>query len=254
MKFSRNLLAVGMAFTAGAAFAAANDVLISFSTKGPDTYADGAMVMDGECYALVWTPAGSSGAVVAADGSAQGGEVVLTAPVAKNGRCPRVMFEVDAAVVSSRYKDGSWGVYLLDTRRFGEGGVVTLAGTSAGRAASVNASGLVPGSTVRLAEGQQARLAGLPGANASAESAVPDGTPRPEITGIRLDGANVYVTVKGTSPHLAYALSSGERPAEIGADAADMLRSGAASPDDEIVFVTPVKKGSAFFRVGRKTP
>ena len=81
---------------ASAAFAAQNDALVSFSSKGPDAYADGTTVLDGECYALVWMSGGASGLTVAADGSATGGEIVLAAPVARNGRCPKVVFEVDA--------------------------------------------------------------------------------------------------------------------------------------------------------------
>ena len=80
----------------GAAFAAQNDALVSFSTKGPDAYADGTTVLDGECYALVWLQNGASGLTVAADGTATGGEIVLAAPIAKGGRYPSVVFEVDA--------------------------------------------------------------------------------------------------------------------------------------------------------------
>ena len=35
--------------------AGTDDTLIAFSTKGPDRYADGTTVLDGECYALVWS-------------------------------------------------------------------------------------------------------------------------------------------------------------------------------------------------------
>ena len=38
--------------------ASINDTCISFSTKGPDTYLDGSVVLDGECYALVWSKDG----------------------------------------------------------------------------------------------------------------------------------------------------------------------------------------------------
>ena len=107
---------------AGAALAAANDALIAFSTPGVDTYADGTPVLDGECYALVHLDAGEAGFSLAADGTATGGEIVLAAPVAKGGRCPKVMFEVDAKDVETKYKGGSWRVYLLDTRRWGADG------------------------------------------------------------------------------------------------------------------------------------
>lgn len=234
-----------------AAFAAQNDPLITFSTVGPDKYADGTTVLDGECYALVWTPAGSTGAVVAADGSAQGGEIVLTAPVAKNGRCPKVVFEVDAKLAETRYKNGTWGVYLLDTRRYGEGGAVALSGTSGGRATAVNAAGLVDGSSVSVGAGQMASVVGLSGASASDETAVPEGAPRPEIVGIRVEGANVFVTVRGTVPYLQYDLSSGATPGEV-TEKANSPRGGAAAQDEEIVLVAPAKAGAAFFRVGRK--
>ena len=251
MKLSRDILAIGMAFMAGATFAAANDVLITFSTKGPDKYADGAPVLDGECYALLWTPAGSPGPVVAADGSVQGGEIVLTAPVAKNGRCPKVVFEVGAELVASRYNGGTWSVYLLDTRRYGEDGSVSLAGLVNGRATAVNASGMIAGSTVSTREGQIAGVAGLVGASAAAETAVPEGTPSPKVVGIRIEGANVFVTVKGTVPYLQYDLATGDTPSAV-VEKANVPRAGAESVEDEVTFVTPVKAGAAFFKVNRR--
>ena len=86
---------VAVSMAVFAANAAQNDLLISFSTKGPDTYADGTTVMDGECYALVWIPEGASGAAIASDGTAaDGAKIVLVAPIAKNGRCPNVVYRV----------------------------------------------------------------------------------------------------------------------------------------------------------------
>ena len=219
----------------------------------PYKYADGSVVLDGECYALVWTPKGSAGAVVDADGTVQGGEMVLVAPVAKNGRCPKVVFEVGAGLVASRYKDGSWSVYLLDTRRYGDGGAVSLAGLSGGHATVVNASGLVPGSIVSFADsnGQMAGIANLAGASAASETAVPEGTPRPEIVGIHIEGANVFVTVKGTVPYLQYDLATGSAPTDV-SEKANVPHGGAESVDEEVTFVAPVKPGATFFKVGRK--
>ena len=85
------------AILVGTAFAAANDTLVMFSTKGPDTYADGTQVLDKECYALVWDK-DSEPFSVAADGTTTGGDIVLFAPFAEKGRCPKVLFEVDAAL------------------------------------------------------------------------------------------------------------------------------------------------------------
>ena len=245
----RAVCGVVAAFALCSAFAAQNDALVTFSTKGPDKYADGSVVVDGERYALVWTAAGSDGAAIAADGSVKGGEIVLTAPVAKGGRCPTVMFEVEADDIETKYKNGTWSVYLLDTRRYGADGSVTLAGVSGGRPVAVNAAGLVAGSSVKLSSGGISDAAVAAAASASSATAVPEGTPSPTITGIRVEGANVFVTVRGTVPHLAYGLKSGETPSEV-SEPAGAPRSGEES--GEITLVAPMKKGGEFFKVERR--
>ena len=55
----KKILFVFGAFALAFAATAELDTLITFSTKGPDTYLDGKTVMDGECYALVWTKNGA---------------------------------------------------------------------------------------------------------------------------------------------------------------------------------------------------
>ena len=54
----RLTMMLGVAGLAVASFAAVDDTLISFSTPGPDKYADGTDVLAGECYALVWSKDG----------------------------------------------------------------------------------------------------------------------------------------------------------------------------------------------------
>ena len=250
MKISAMMVAAAVA---GAAFAAQNDALVSFSTPGVDTYADGSPVLDGECYALVWTATGSTGFSLAADGTASGGEIVLVAPVAKGGRCPKVIFEVDASDIETKYRGGSWGVYLLDTRRWGSDGAAKPAGTVGGKVRLVNAAGAVSGAAVNVASGSLSSAVGSTGAVASSATAVPAAAEakKPVITGIRVDGANMYVTVKGTVPYLQYGLSSGATPDAV-AEGVGSPRTGAVADDEEIVLVAPAKKGSAFFKVGRK--
>ena len=58
-RFFRALAPV-LLLLAGSAFAGPDDKVLVFSTPGVDRYADGAPVLDGECYALVWAPAGRS--------------------------------------------------------------------------------------------------------------------------------------------------------------------------------------------------
>ena len=249
----KKTLSIVASVLSAAAFAAANDALVAFSTPGVDRYADGTPVLDGECYALVWTAEGSAGFSLAADGTASGGEMVLVAPLAKGGRCPKVFFEVDAADMESKYVGGSWGVYLLDTRSWGPDGVARPAGTAGGRVRLVNAAGAVSGATVKVAAGSLSSAVGTSGSVASSATALPASAEgkNPVVTGIRVDGANVYVTVKGTVPYLQYALSSGATPGSV-SEGVGSPRTGAEADDEEIVLVAPAKKGSAFFKVGRR--
>ena len=125
--------AVGLAF---AATAAIDDALLAFSTVGPDKYADGTTVLDGECYALVRTLPGATFGGIAADGTAvaETDEIVLLAPLAKDGRCPKVLFQIP-----SDKSEGTFSVYLLDTRVKAEDGTVAPAGLKAnGKPALVN--------------------------------------------------------------------------------------------------------------------
>ena len=80
----RLLTVFGVAGLAMASFAAVNDTLISFSTPGVDTYADGTAVRDGECYALVWSADGVfEGLDVNGRPLDAADAVVLVAPVAR---------------------------------------------------------------------------------------------------------------------------------------------------------------------------
>ena len=238
----KNMLSMLAAMAATAAFAAANDVLITFSTPGPDRYADGKTVMDGECYALCWSKDFSKFAVKS-DGTAEGGEVVLKAPLAKNGRCPSVTFEVDADEAATKYAGGEWAVYLLDTRRFAADGTASVAGAAA---RSVNTSGLVAKASV--GEGSVGSLAS--GAAAATDVASGVELPKPEITGIKVLDGNVYVTVKGTVPFLAYGLAEGATPDAV-TESVGEQKPGRVSADDEVILVAPAKAGGAFFKVAR---
>ena len=103
--------AIGLA---AASFADMNDALLSFATQGPDKYADGTTVIDGECYALVWTANGATFGGFNADGTLVSAtdRIVLAAPLAKGGKCPQTLFQINAAV-ADELKDGTYAVYLL---------------------------------------------------------------------------------------------------------------------------------------------
>jgi len=226
-----------------AAFAAQNDALVTFSTKGPDKYADGKVVMDGECYALCWSKDFSQFAIKV-DGSAEGGEVVLKAPVAKGGRCPTVTFQVAAEKVAAQYAGGSWAVYLLDTRRFAADGTATVAGASA---KTVNTIGFV----ARASVGSGSLGSVAAGAGATSEVAAGVEVPQPQITGIRIVDGNVYVSVKGTVPFLSYGLTEGATPDAV-TEAVGEAAPGKVSAEDEVILVAPAKASGEFFKVERK--
>ena len=234
------MLSMFAAMAATAAFAAANDVLITFSTPGTDTYADGTPVLDGERYALCWSTDFDQ-FKIKPDGTAEGGAIVFAAPLAKGGHCPTTLFEVDADLVAKKYTGGSWAVYMLDTRKFGATGAVA----SVGSMDAVNTFGAV-GNSVAVDTGSAGGL--LAGFSGAAKTATGD-VAEPQITGIRVFEGNVYVTVKG-APYLGYGLKEGATPAKVASDVADAKAT--ASGEEEVTIVTPVKEGGAFFKVNRK--
>ena len=126
------MLIAGLVLAVAGMATAAMDTVLTFSTVGPDRYANGDDVVPGESYALVWT-ADIAGFTLSDDGTATGGKVVLVAPVAEGGRCPPVKLNIKASV-APQYEGGVWGVYLFDTR-----------------SGSVNGVKLIPSATVEVA-------------------------------------------------------------------------------------------------------
>ena len=257
MAMKKGMISVVAAVAAVVVFGAQNDLLISFSTKGPDTYADGTTVLDKECYALVWTPNGVEGSI-AADGSAsEGAEIVLVAPVAKGGHCPNVVYRVDAGRVETEFRQGtgSWSVYLLDTRKYSydEDGntVVTLAGLKAdGNVKLVNASNKVGEASVSAGVGANTSLAAAVATSATTGAAMPEDVPEPRVIGIEIKGDNVFVTVENAAPYLAYDLKTGETPDKVTEQA---NRPATGGDDGKVILVAPVSEsGTGFFKVGTK--
>ena len=201
---------------AAASFADMNDALLSFATQGPDKYADGTTVIDGECYALVWTAAGAEFGGFKADGTLASAtdRLVLAAPLAKGGKCPQTLFQINAAV-ADELKDGTYAVYLLDTRVKAEDGTTQLAGFKDGKAKVVNAQSAVGDSTAAAATTQtKVALAAtaVGGAAITAETIID----APQITGIKVEGATVKVTVAGMSPAATYKVVTCTKPGDVG--------------------------------------
>lgn len=235
-------------------FAFANSVddsLVNFSTHGPDCYADGTVVQDGECYALVWSADGVF------EGLAANGEpvdpadkVVLVAAVAENGHCPDILFQIPAAQ-AAELAGGVYDVLLLDTRVTSADGKTAPRGTLDGRLTVLNGYGEVA-EGIKVAKGASGALNSeggeevAEGKTAGVSAAAPAGVAQPRIKHIRLEGDNVFLTVENMP---------GFMRVQGGATVDSMDAAGGAVETDggtnDVILVTPRTGSSGFFRVVR---
>ena len=246
----KTITGILLAGTLGA-FAGVDNVAITFSTPGPDTYRDGRTVLDGECYALVWTPAGETFGGIAADGTAaEPSKLVLKAPVAKGGRCPRVLFEVDEDYAKANFPGGTWNVVLLDTRRFATDadGVIVKDADGLPKVASWG----VGSSVVNDYGAAGAAVVGTLGAASAADAvasgsgaALPKGFGKPTISDFRVIGGNVYITVKGSHGSMRYGVRSGKRLDALAGDG----KSRYGKTGGELIIVKPQNGESGFYAV-----
>ncbi len=211
-------------FAVASVHAGIDDAILRFSTPGPDHYADNRLVADGECYALVWSPAGESFAGFNADGTPanESDRLILAAPLAKGGRCPETIFQVPAATYAE-LSGGEWSVCLVDTRD--ARGVP--AGVVGGIPKRINRWGVVESgvtlesaSSAAKAHAAAAKVRKGPrrGIRTGTVSAVPADLESPKITAIDFVDGKVVLEVDGTVPYLTYTISSGKTLQEMQAD------------------------------------
>ncbi len=237
-------------FTYVGAFAnSVDDARISFSTVGPDRYADGSTVLDGECYALVWSNDGNF------DGFAADGEcidpadrIVLAAPIAQGGRCPPVLFQIPAAE-ANELAGGRYAVYLLDTR-VATGETIRPRGTADGKPALVNGygattAGIALGGATSSQNAEESsgssngQVAGIP-------CAAPAECVQPRIKAMRIEGDNVFLTVENLGGFMR--VRSGSDVSVSGATGAAVETNGG---DEDVTLVTRKQGNSGFFKVIR---
>jgi hypothetical protein len=230
--------------------ASINDTCISFSTKGPDTYLDGSVVLDGECYALVWSKDGVF------DGFNAKGEcidaldrIVLVAPVAKNGKCPPILFQVSKDV-ADELSAGHYAVYLLDTR-IAQDGKETPSGFTDGKVELVNGFGSVTAS-IKLNDATKQNV--MEEANpekgniANSLASVPSSCQQPKIKSMRIEGDNVFLTVENLKGYMR--VQSGEDVKASQSTSAAVQTSGAS---EDVILVAPKSGSSGFFKVIRNS-
>ena len=237
----KQILLTATVLAVSLAFGAANDTILTFSTQGPDTYGDGSTVLDGERYALVWTKDGTAFAGLTADCKplADTTKVIAVAPLAKGGRCPETVFEIDADYAET-LKGGSFALYLLDTRvskteLSGEGGV------PGGHAlpASVNATGVASSA---IASTSQLSTSQLSTSVALATVGVYTKIEEPTIAAMKVTGSKIELTVSGMSGAADYMVVQGAEPGKVGAKMVTTVEG------DKLIVDRPTA-GATFFRV-----
>lgn len=210
------LIFAGLAVSATFAVVQPDVQVVSFCSQGGDTYADGSSVKDGECYALVWSEDGNFEGI-AGDGSAKdpNDEVVYIGAFAKDGKCKYVEFHI-----ANGYKtEGKFDIWVLDTRVFKDGNVVSWGKGKNGKVI-VAAAAKANGASISVAVGAAAtfEMAGIQGGAKTTESSVDsDKVEAPVITGLSFDrdsaGNNVAViTLDKTVLGARYSILGAESP------------------------------------------
>ncbi len=227
----KKTIAAFLAMASAAVFAGAGDLVVMFSTPGPDYYADGNQVLVGERYALVWT---------ATDGTKT--PVLVYPGATAEGNCSPVLFVVDENDASN-YKGGTWGVYLLDTRDYESDATGSTLKKDNVTVDDVNvmapvASGIANASSMQTVTAS------------SSISADSYDIPQPTVTGIRVEGANVFVTVKDVVPCLEYTLKSGSDAKTFAVP--EGVAKDSSSTVKEITLTVPKQDGAQFFKVTTK--
>ena len=242
-----------MAVAAAAGFASADKVVLNYLSLGPDTYASGKEVLEGEFYAFVFVKAGQTFAGFNADGTLANeanGEILDMGPWAKKWLvgvgCQPHNVQPEAEVASA-WADGSLRLYVLDTRK-ADGKLSGYTKDAGGKYQPVCVNGY--GEVASAKFSFNAMAAGQTSAKASVASALPAKTAKPRITGIRLEGGYAYIKVADTVPYLQYNVATGGKPGEVkNRQAAAAAKQGVEG--QEIELKVPVTEASTFFRVKR---
>lgn len=241
------------------AYAGMNNVVIQFTTVGPDKYADGETVMDGETYALVWTPDGQTFGGINVDGTAVGpSKVAANVPFAKGGKCPNVQFQIDETFAEANYPNGTWGVYLLDTRKFATESYTTVVdGVQV-----VRERVLVDGKGKRTATGVGGNVNGYvkvdanvgrslapAGSKAGVVQSIPAGVQPPTIEDFKVINGMAYLFLKDTSSAVSYGVTAGQNPGTI----APVHQQPVTGGGSETIIVTPASGAGGFLTPVVKT-
>ena len=240
------------ALAMGAIASSVEDTTVVVRTNGPDLYADGTQVLDGERYALC----GSNGEFAGfnADGSLVNEDDIVfgVAPIAKDGRCKAFLFTIDKDTAA---KYANYSLWMLDTRVYGDDGAVALsANTDAGKPAAVNAAAKTSALIAVTNGGAGGTAKDAVEAAVSVATGVPADAPQPVIKSIKVVGDNVEIEVENTVPYITYDVAAGDQPAADSFEngKAEAPKNGKATKTETITLVVPKAEGAQFFKVNRK--
>ena len=223
---------------------------VMFSSTGPDLYADGTPVLDGEVYALVWTKAGETFAGFNANGTLVNpdtSKLVSAAPIATGYHCPPVMYMLTGEN-SDLDKAGSFSVYLMDTRVKTAAGTTTVAGVDENGKVVVDAVNATTAVAAEVKGGAYA-TADAASATGAVATAVPADAPQPTITAVKVVGGQVIVKVANTVPYLQYGISAGKTPSQL--DQTDLV-DGVNGTAEGLTLIVDDPAENRFFKVIRK--
>lgn len=235
-----------MCLVAATSFAGINNVLVSFHTSGPDKYADGTTVVDGEIYALVWTPAGATFAGINADGSAIApSKIAKKAPIARGGKCPNVTFQIPEEDANANYPGGTWSVVLLDTRRFAADADGKVLLDASGDKVVEGVGGKIGGygEVADAGTGRMVQTSSVGDVIAGAKAACPDF----KVTGFKVLGDKAYIYAKGSLAGVTFGVAKAENPEKIG-EAKPTLQY-AVGAEQDWVFIAPADGAKNFYKV-----
>lgn len=237
-------IALSAVFTGVSAFAgsAQDDILVTVSTVGPDCYADGQTVNDGEYYALVWVKKGAEFGGFKFDGTLVDNEnnyFVSAVPFAKNGCLGSTLFVLNKETFDPLAKTGTFNLYLLDTRS----------------AEGKTDNGKLPGGVIGFVEIASADASNgqiVVSRSQEAGHTIPDGVnvvdvPQPKIVGIDVNSADRKVVIKfenALSP-LKYSIASGANPDAVNKAVGTTQTGKSGVVEVEI----PMEDGVNFFQV-----
>ena len=179
---------------------------LSISTPGPDTYADGTQVLVGETYLLVYVKQGATFQGLFTDGTLvdpENNKIATKAFAVEGAKCGYTPIQYPAALFP---EGGSWVIVLLDTRKADGmvGGLVAGVGSGAATGAASALS-----TSLNSVGGGAAGSGAAPTLNVSAPTLALANTPQPEITAVLPKaGGAVDVRFKNISDKALYNVQS----------------------------------------------